>query len=77
MQIEINEAMQQDSANSSNRSRMKRARKMTLFRHEGSSGTCEQQPEKRDAAQTTQNPCLGQRLDVVIVNVVHHQAVVA
>ena len=38
MQIEINEAMQQDSANSSNRSRMKRARKMTLFRHEVAPG---------------------------------------
>src|SRR5579864_563855 len=76
VQIEIHKTVQQNRANSSKRRGVKRGGKMALFGHERSSRAGNQQKKKSDAAETTQYPGLSERLDIVVVDMVHYQAIV-
>src|SRR5580700_8873196 len=69
--------MEQDSAKGCDCAGVQGTRKMSLLGREGFSCTCEQQPKKCNATETTENPCFSEHLDIVIVDVIHYPSVIA
>lgn len=68
--------MKQQSANGGNGSGVKSTREMTLGRRKRCAALAKEQPQKGEPAESPYNTCLGQALQIIIVNMFDDQAVV-
>lgn len=76
MQIEVDQAVQQQPADRRDRSGVNGAREMALFCREAASRFAKQDPEKCESTQRTRNSRFGEHFDVVVVHVIDNLAVV-
>jgi hypothetical protein len=76
VQVEIDKAVQQEAAQGRNSTRVDGTREMTLFCLEASASFAKQYPQKRDGAQASKGPGLGEQFHIVVMNMINDQAVV-